>query len=56
MPLVFSNSDMEVMRRVKEAFSPSGLFNPGKIFPGGPSCGELYQESSLKNVGSGAWV
>lgn len=56
MPLVFSNTDMEAMRKVKEAFAPSGLFNPGKIFPGGPSCGELYQENSLKNVGSGAWI
>lgn len=33
MKLVFSPEDMESMKRVKRAFDPSGLCNPGKIFP-----------------------
>ena len=35
MPLVFSADDMEVMRRVREAFAPDNRLNPGKIFPDG---------------------
>ena len=36
MPLVYSDDDMDAMMRVRNAFSPSATFNPGKIFPGGP--------------------
>ncbi|HEX9760073.1 MAG TPA: FAD-linked oxidase C-terminal domain-containing protein, partial [Candidatus Acidoferrales bacterium] len=41
MPLMFSASDMDVMRRVRDAFNPAGLLNPGKIFPTGKGCGEV---------------
>jgi glycolate oxidase len=34
MSLIFSPEEMEVMRRVKTAFDPEGIFNPGKILPG----------------------
>ncbi len=34
MSLVFSPEDLGVMRRVKTAFDPEGLFNPGKVLPG----------------------
>ena len=33
MPLIFTQEDMDVMVRVRDAFSPSVRFNPGKIFP-----------------------
>ncbi len=32
MPLQFSPGEMELLRRVKAAFDPDGLLNPGKIF------------------------
>lgn len=35
MGLVFSPEDIEAMRRVKRAFDPPGLLNPGKVLPGG---------------------
>ena len=40
MPLIFSEADLDAMRRVKMAFNPQGLCNPGKIFPTHKSCGE----------------
>lgn len=33
MPLIFSADDIECMRKIKEAFDPQNLCNPGKIFP-----------------------
>src|SRR5256884_219397 len=34
MPLLFSDADFDLMRRVHDAFNPACLLNPGKIFPG----------------------
>src|SRR5947207_10018927 len=33
MDLVFSDSDLDTMMRVKQVFNPTGLLNPAKIFP-----------------------
>lgn len=33
MPLIFSPDDLLVMFKLKEAFDPSGLCNPGKVLP-----------------------
>src|SRR5712691_8438675 len=41
MPLQFSGADLAAMRRVKEAFDPAGLMNPGKIFPTPSRCREF---------------
>jgi len=41
MPLMFTPEDMALMRRVHDAFNPTGLLNPGKIFPTGKGCGEI---------------
>ncbi|MFQ5691066.1 MAG: FAD-binding oxidoreductase [Gemmatimonadota bacterium] len=35
MPLVFSPSELEVLERLKRAFDPDGLCNPGKVLPDG---------------------
>jgi glycolate dehydrogenase FAD-linked subunit len=40
MPLLFSDTDMDVMKSLREAFNPNGLFNPQKIFPTTRSCRE----------------
>ncbi|MBI4340090.1 MAG: FAD-binding oxidoreductase, partial [Chloroflexi bacterium] len=56
MPLVFTDADLEAMLRLRRAFAPSGLFNPGKVFPGGPSCGEGVQRGAVGRAGAGAWV
>jgi glycolate oxidase len=41
MPLMFSEADLDAMRRVRRAFNPDGILNPGKIFPFGKGCGEM---------------
>src|SRR5689334_14663241 len=40
LPLIFSDDDMDTMLRVRDAFDPSGLCNPGKIIPMPTGCGE----------------
>jgi len=42
MPLLFTEADLALMRRVRAVFNPSGLLNPGKIFPNSKGCGEIY--------------
>jgi FAD/FMN-containing dehydrogenase len=41
MPLLFSDADFELMRRVHDAFNPDCSLNPGKIFPLSKGCGEI---------------
>lgn len=41
MPLLFSDADFELMRRVHDAFNPSSALNPGKVFPLNKGCGEI---------------
>jgi glycolate oxidase len=41
MPLQFASDDLAAMRRVKAAFDPAGLMNPGKIFPTPGRCREF---------------
>ncbi len=41
MPLMFSEDDLEAMKRLRTAFDPAGLANPGKLFPTPRLCGEV---------------
>ena len=41
MPLIFNPEDLAVMATVKDIFNPSGLCNPGKIFPTAESYAKL---------------
>lgn len=47
MPKQFSEETLELMRRLKEAFDPSQLFNPGKLLPG-RGCAEIRQPPIMK--------
>jgi glycolate oxidase len=40
MPLMFNEAELGLMRRVRDAFNPVGLLNPGKIIPAS-GCGEI---------------
>lgn len=45
MPLIFSDDDFALMRRVHDAFNPDSSLNPGKIFPLSKGCGEIRVRS-----------
>jgi glycolate oxidase subunit GlcD len=53
LPLIFSDDDMNAMLRVREAFDPSGLCNPGKIIPLPRGCGEA-RAVATENITTGA--
>jgi glycolate oxidase subunit GlcD len=50
LPLVFSEDDMRAMLRVRAAFDPTGLCNPGKIIPVLKGCGEARVVAEGKNT------
>ncbi|MCK5407794.1 MAG: FAD-binding protein [Candidatus Krumholzibacteria bacterium] len=33
MPIAFTTAELDIMKGIKRAFDPSGILNPGKIFP-----------------------
>ncbi len=41
MTLLFTTDDLAAMAGLHQSFDPHDLFNPGKVFPKGRSCGEL---------------
>jgi glycolate oxidase len=56
MPLMFGEDDLEAMQRLRRAFDPRGLANPGKLFPTPRLCGEVpgpYRAHPLEKAGLG---
>src|SRR5881397_139881 len=55
MPFIFSAADLTLMQRLKNAFNPTGLCNPGKIFPTKKSCVEVgpvaYRPHAIEEKG-----
>ena len=54
MPLMFGEDDIAAMLRVRAAFDPAGLANPGKLFPTPRLCGEVpgpYRVHPLEKAG-----
>jgi len=43
MPVMFDKVDLDQQQRLKCAFDPDGLLNPGKVFPTLHRCAELGQ-------------
>ena len=50
MPLVFSDADMDVMRRVKVAWDQHGLCNPGKVLPMPGACVDVAETRHGKSI------
>jgi glycolate dehydrogenase FAD-linked subunit len=54
MPRMFSERDLDVFSRVRRAFDPRGLCNPGKVIPTPRLCGEVpgpYRVHPLERLG-----
>ncbi|MGH9062677.1 MAG: FAD-linked oxidase C-terminal domain-containing protein [Acidimicrobiales bacterium] len=54
MPKMFSEEDLAVMARVRAAFDPQGICNPGKVLPTPRLCGEVpgpYRPHALEEAG-----
>jgi glycolate oxidase len=41
MPRMFTDDDLDTMQRLRCAFDPAGVCNPGKVFPTPRLCGEV---------------
>ena len=55
MEEIFSPADLAFMQRLKSAFNPTGLCNPGKVFPTRKSCVEVgpvaYKPHAIEEQG-----
>jgi glycolate oxidase len=54
MPKMFTDDDLDVMQRMRDAFDPQRLCNPGKVFPTPRLCGEVpgpYREHPIEKAG-----
>ena len=54
MPKLFGADDLAVMQRLRDAFDPDGLANPGKVLPTPRLCGEVpgpYRQHPLERAG-----
>ena len=58
MPLMYSETDLATMLRLRSAFDPDGLCNPGKGFPTPRLCGEVpgpYRRHPAEREGVERW-
>ena len=54
MPKMFGDDDLAVMHRLRAAFDPRGLCNPGKVLPTPRLCGEVpgpYRQHPIEAAG-----
>jgi glycolate oxidase len=54
MPAMFSEPDLEAFQRLRCAFDPHALANPGKVMPTPRLCGEVpgpYRQHPLEQAG-----
>ena len=51
MSLMFSEVDLDAQARLREAFDPEGVFNPGKVLPAGSRCFDFGRPPP-----AGTWV
>jgi glycolate dehydrogenase FAD-linked subunit len=52
--LLFNDTDLAAMTRVRRAFDPDDRFNPAKLFPSPASCGEVRLEPA--KIPPGLWI
>jgi glycolate oxidase len=52
--LLFNETDLAAMARVRRVFDPDGRFNPAKLFPTPASCGEIRLQPA--SIPAGLWI
>jgi glycolate oxidase len=52
--LLFNETDLETMSRVRRVFDPDNRFNPAKLFPTPASCGEVRLQPA--QIPAGLWI
>jgi glycolate oxidase len=55
LPLQFAEADLNFMYRLRGAFDPDRLMNPGKLLPTHPACGEGFKPERPV-LPAGTWV
>jgi glycolate oxidase len=55
LPLQYGDADLNFMYRLRRAFDPAGLMNPGKLLPSHPACGEGFRPGRPV-LPAGAWI
>ena len=59
LPWIFSEADMDAMKKLRAAFGADENFNPCKIFPTGHGCGEVqgsHAQQQIAKFGPDAYV
>jgi glycolate oxidase len=55
LPLQFADADLNFMARLRRAFDPDSIMNPGKLLPSHPACGEGFRPAAPR-LPSGTWI
>src|SRR5437867_150662 len=55
LPFQYADADLNFMYRLRRAFDPDGIMNPGKLLPSHPACGEGFRPARPR-VPDGAWI
>ena len=59
MELQFSVDDLDAQARLRDAFDPDGIANPGKLLPAGARCGDIQHlppQIKERLLDEGSWV
>ncbi|HKW94287.1 MAG TPA: FAD-linked oxidase C-terminal domain-containing protein [Methylomirabilota bacterium] len=55
LPLQFAPADLNFMARLRRAFDPDSIMNPGKLLPSHPACGEGFRPAA-RPLPAGTWI
>jgi glycolate oxidase len=56
LPKQYAPADLNFMARLRRAWDPDNIMNPGKLLPSHPACGEGLRVGAPVQIPSGAWV
>jgi len=56
LPMQYAPADLNFMARLRRAWDPDNIMNPGKLLPSHPACGEALRIGAPASIPTGAWV